>query len=197
MQAYPYIQSLEIDTPRLLLKEVNEEHFGQLYTNYSDEEAKRFLGITTDEALDTEKKKFYGGLTTFRTSVKFFMMREKKLGRVIGSCAFHAWFPMHSRTEIGYAMTDDTLKNKGYMSEALRYIIPFGFEHMGLNRIEAFIGQANIPSLSLIRKFGFTEEGTLRQHYYKDGDLQDSICFSLLKQEYDLLKLTPVFSHDN
>jgi ribosomal-protein-alanine N-acetyltransferase len=55
---------------------------------------------------------------------------------------------------------------------------------MKLNRIEAFIGPGNIPSLKLIAKSGFIQEGHLRGHYCKKGIMEDSLVFGLLREEY-------------
>ncbi len=59
---------------------------------------------------------------------------------------------------------------------------------MHLHRIEALIGPDNIASLKLVKRLGFVEEGTLREHYFKNEIYEDSIIFSLLKQEYDCVK---------
>jgi ribosomal-protein-alanine N-acetyltransferase len=55
---------------------------------------------------------------------------------------------------------------------------------MYLHRIEALVGPHNIPSLKLVKSFGFREEGRLREHYFINNQLEDSIVFSLLKREY-------------
>jgi ribosomal-protein-alanine N-acetyltransferase len=109
---------------------------------------------------------------------------EKSTSLYVGNCGFHTWCPEHYRAEIGYDMIDDMHKNKGYMTEALCTIIAYGFNEMKLNRIEALIGPNNIPSLKLLQKFGFTKEGYLREHYCKNGEIQDSIFYALLKSEY-------------
>jgi ribosomal-protein-alanine N-acetyltransferase len=42
----------------------------------------------------------------------------------------------------------------------------------------------NAPSLKLLTAIGFTQEGLLREHYYSNDRLYDSVLFSLLKREY-------------
>ena len=115
-------------------------------------------------------------------------MVYKGTGEIIGGCGFHNWLTEHRKAELGYALTKDEYKGKGLMTEALENVIAYGFGKMNLNRIEACIGPENIPSLKLVKKFGFKEEGYLRQHYFKDNVLQDSIIFSLLKEEYARMK---------
>ncbi|NOU67067.1 hypothetical protein GC096_23780 [Paenibacillus sp. LMG 31461] len=44
------------------------------------------------------------------------------------------------------------------MSEILKCLISYGFDTMGLYRIEAFTNVDAIQSISLLKKFGFNEE---------------------------------------
>jgi len=70
------------------------------------------------------------------------------------------------------------------MSEALKTILKYGFEKMQLHRVEAFIGSENEASLNLVKKFNFTYEGKMRQHYKVKEKMEDSLVFSLLKHEF-------------
>lgn len=174
-----------IETERLLLRKLTPETYQYIFEQYSDLEQLEFLGIGTFEKLKEEKEKFTKGITTYNKSTLVFQLLDKKSKKVIGGCGFHTWYLDHARAEIGYALTDDTIKRSGLMSEALKPIIAYGFEEMKLNRIEAFIGPNNSASIRLVEKFGFTREGLLRQHYYKDGQFEDSVAYSLLQEEYN------------
>ncbi len=152
--------------------------------NGTDADIRRRYGITTEEELALQKGKVAGGLSTYRTSVLFFHLVEKQLDSVIGSFSFHNWYPAHRRSEIGYAVTERALMSKGYMREAIGPIIAFGFEAMGLNRIEAFIHPDNEPSRKLVMRAGFQQEGWLHEHYCKDGITGDSLVYGLLARDY-------------
>lgn len=176
------MQLEELHTERLILRKLDPETLRYIYSHFSDEELMGFLGVNA-EALAKEKDKYAHGLTTFNRSFLNFLLVDKENGNVIGACDFHTWYTDHSRAEIGYGMYGDDSKQQGLMSEALRPIIDYGFRVMGLHRIEAFVGPLNIPSLKLMDKFGFTREGLLREHYCKNGVMEDSVVFSLLKHE--------------
>jgi [ribosomal protein S5]-alanine N-acetyltransferase len=178
------LQQPIIETERLWLKELNPEIMNIVFTSYSDEEIVAFLGLKSENELDIEKINFSQGLSSYRSSFKAFLIVEKSSGQVIGKAGFHNWATQHSRAEVGYAIYDDADKGKGYMTEALAAIIDFGFMHMRLNRIEAFVGTNNEPSLKLLARFGFVREGVLRSHYFKNNRMEDSVCFSLLQSEY-------------
>ena len=138
----------------------------------------------TDTELEIELGKFRKGLTMHNRSFRNFLLIDKDGGNVIGKCGFHTWYPDHSRAEIGYNMINDEVKGKGYMKEAMRPILNYGFETMKLNRIEAFIGRRNEASQRLVKGCGFVEEGVMREHYCKNGVIEDSVCFSLLRREF-------------
>ncbi len=173
-----------ITTQRLILRKLTPEIMDEVLTSYSDEQAKNFLGLKSDEELEKERTKHRKGLTMHNRSFVNFQLISKEAGKIIGACGFHTWLPEHQRAEIGYAITDDTYKGQGLMTEAMQLILRYGFEHMGLRRVEAFIGPQNIPSIKLVAHFHFTREGVMREHYRKNGEQQDSVVYALLKSEY-------------
>lgn len=173
-----------IETERLLLKELSPEILTQLFRSYSDEDAITFLGLSTMEQLEAEKEKYRNGLSWYRATCRYFMITEKDTGKRIGTVGYHTWYTQHSRAEIGYDI-HESLRGRGYMTEALGATIAHGFSDMGLNRIEAGVGTKNEPSLRLMEHFGFTREGVLRSHYCKNGVIEDSVFFSLLRNEYN------------
>lgn len=173
-----------IETPRLLLRRLTINEYKDLFENYSQQDAMSFFGFKTEAEFLEEKRKYDGGLSTFRTTFVSFQLIEKSTSKVIGDCGFHTCYLPHSRAEIGYGLREDQDKNKGYMKEAILAVMDYGFEVMKLNRIEAFISPANIPSQKLVKRLGFKQEGHLRGHYCKNGIIDDSLVFGLLKNEY-------------
>ena len=73
--------------------------------------------------------------------------------------------------------------HQGYMSEALRAMLAYGFETLKLNRIEALVMPENEASATLLRRLGFSEEGVLREYAYFKGEYHDLRFFSLLRRE--------------
>lgn len=177
-----------LETERLLLKKLTPEGFKNLFKDYSETQIIDQLGLKSHEEFLREKEKIKGGYTTYDRTVLAFLLVLKENNKTIGRCGYHNWYVDHFKADIGYALNSDEFKRKGYMSEAVRTILEYGFNTMGLNRIEACIGPSNIASLSIIRKFGFTQEGYFKQHYVRDGEIQDTLFFALLKDEYETRK---------
>lgn len=142
------------------------------------------LGLNTEEDYLREKKKAEGGYRTYDRSIEHFKLVLKENDEVIGGAGFHNWYAIHKRAELGYVMYKEEQRRKGLMEEAVRAILDHGFRVMELNRVEATIGPKNEASLNLIKKLGFTQEGHLRNHYVHEGEVQDTLIFGLLREEY-------------
>lgn len=180
MEAIRYLES-----PRLRIRIDNAEHYIEQLSTASDEVLMHYYGFKTAEDLQIHKDKVKGGMKTYRTTFQIFRLITKESKTIIGSISFHNWYPMHQRAEIGYAMNAEEHKGKGYMKEALKVIIPYGFDYLNLNRMEAFIHPDNTASRRLVEGYGFTQEGLLKEHYYSEGQMGDSMLFALLRQEYE------------
>jgi ribosomal-protein-alanine N-acetyltransferase len=100
----------------------------------------------------------------------------------IGTCGFHKWSRQHHRAEIGYDLSP-AYWGQGYMREAVAAMLTYGFTTLDLNRIEAIVAPANLPSIRLLERLGFQQEATLRAYYFRDGVFHDHSLFSCLRGE--------------
>ncbi|MGH3565486.1 MAG: GNAT family N-acetyltransferase [Pseudonocardia sp.] len=85
--------------------------------------------------------------------------------------------------KLGYAIAYDQW-GKGLATDAVRSLITYGFRELGLHRITAAIGPDNAASITIVRRLGFTQEGTLRDHVYTNGAWRDSELYSVLTSEW-------------
>jgi ribosomal-protein-alanine N-acetyltransferase len=83
---------------------------------------------------------------------------------------------------LGY-WVGERFARQGYMSDAVRALIPFIFRTLGLHRIEAACLPSNEPSRNLLAKAGFREEGLARRYLQINGEWQDHVLFALLSDE--------------
>lgn len=170
-------------TERLLLRKRTPERLKDLI-NQPLEFQMKFLGYDQKEKCQIEIEGIKERLTRIESWnwVKWDIIL-KSSDQVIGSCGFHNWEKDHERAELGYILKED-FRRQGYMTEAIKSVVDYGFTTMNLNRIEAFISPDNTPSLSIVERLMFTKEGVLRQHYKFQGKIYDSVVYGLLKSEY-------------
>lgn len=69
---------------------------------------------------------------------------------------------------------------RGYMTSAVRLMCDFAFRHLGLHRVEAACLPQNTPSIGLLRKTGFAQEGLARGYLKIAGEWRDHLLFARL-----------------
>ncbi|PTX15076.1 ribosomal-protein-alanine N-acetyltransferase [Pontibacter mucosus] len=168
-------------TERLILRERTKQVQKDLL-RLPVKEQLGFLGLDTEEQLNAELIRSNKRLGNLEMKWLKWELIEKESQKVIGSCGFHNWYEEHERAELGYSLHEN-FRGRGFMHEALTCVIEHGFKVMKLNRIEAFVGPSNLPSIRVIEKLGFTREGLLKEHYKINDHIYDSIVYSLLRSK--------------
>lgn len=75
-------------------------------------------------------------------------------------------------------------QGKGYGNETITLLIKYIFEELNMYRIFVNILECNTRSIELFEKMGFIKEGVQRKAIYKNGQYNNLIMYSLLKEEY-------------
>ncbi len=175
---------ITLNTNRMMLKSITPAIINELFDTKSKEEIITYF--RADEAIyDHLKSMVEQGMEAYRVTSFYFLLIDKNSEKVIGECGFHTWNMPHRKAELFYSLRNENDKRKGYMSEAVKSILNYGFNELGLHRVAALTAPSNEASIALLKHYGFTKEGTLRQDYVVNGINEDSVCFSLLKWEWE------------
>jgi ribosomal-protein-alanine N-acetyltransferase len=91
------------------------------------------------------------------------------------------------RMDIGYEISKE-YANKGYITEAIKKVVAYGFTEMGLKRIQAQIIPENIASIRAVEKCGFVNEGILRNscHYQFSNELKTMVMMACIPSDFCL-----------
>jgi len=81
---------------------------------------------------------------------------------------------------LGYWMSKPHAR-QGYMTAAVRAVIPFAFSTLRLHRLEAACIPTNNGSIKLLEKTGFVREGYARDYLCINGIWQDHLLYGRLK----------------
>ncbi len=73
---------------------------------------------------------------------------------------------------------------QGYMTAALRALVPSLFGELHLHRIEAACIPTNAASIRVLEKCGFAREGLARRYLCINGVWQDHLLFGLLHEDF-------------
>jgi ribosomal-protein-alanine N-acetyltransferase len=172
----------ELHTERLELVEITQSHLSDFYEIFRDERAAKYYNIIPFKKEEEAQKYIDWFQSRYKDGVGIrWGIRLKDKSSIIGTAGFNNYQKDH-RANLGYDLHVDYW-NKGYITEALSKILNFGFNTLGINRIEAEVMQGNIASEKVLEKLGFTKEGILRDWMYWNNNHYDMTMFSLLKEE--------------
>lgn len=170
-----------LETDRLVLREITKKDVDEVFSCFSNENVTRYYGQETFQNIEQAEKliELFSKNYNEQKGVRWGIERKETKG-IIGTMGFNAWSPKHKRAELGYEIHPDYWR-KGYTSEAVAEVITYGLEVMKLNRIGAVVFIDNEASNQLLIKFGFQNEGVLRQYLYQNGIAHDTYVYSLIK----------------
>lgn len=109
----------------------------------------------------------------------FFIFRESDDALVGGCTISNVHRGVQQACTLGY-WAGETYTGNGYVTSAVRALIPFIFEELRLHRIQAACLADNERSKAVLRKCGFREEGLARGFLRINGAWQDHVVFGLL-----------------
>lgn len=74
--------------------------------------------------------------------------------------------------------------SSGYGTDSVRVLANYGFQEMGLNRIELQVHAFNARARVVYSKVGFVEEGVRRQSTFHEGQFHDEVIMAALAEEW-------------
>lgn len=86
---------------------------------------------------------------------------------------------------IGYGLDSD-YQGQGYMTEAARRVLAFGFDEVGLHRIWATAATGNRRSWRLMQRLGMRREGRMRRDTCVRGEWRDSYLYAILAEAFEV-----------
>jgi len=84
---------------------------------------------------------------------------------------------------IGYWI-GESFAGRGYMTSALRVLLPTLFGELNLHRVEAACIPTNAASARVLEKCGFSREGLARRYLCINGIWQDHYLYGLLEEDF-------------
>lgn len=173
---------MELDTKRLILRELTEADFPRLYEILSDPEGMRYYPAPYDEAgvrrWITWNRENYAAF-----GFGLYAVVLKETGEMIGDCGvtmqrINGWI----KPEIGYHIHKSCWR-QGYASEAASAWRDYIFTHTPFNMLYSYMNSANVPSAGVAVKNGMRliEE-------YTDTDGQRTKVYAVTRSEWQQVR---------
>lgn len=116
------------------------------------------------------------------TAYPFFVFRQED-GAMVGGCTLsNVHRGVQQDCILGY-WAGAPFAGKGYITRAVRALIPYAFEELRLHRLEASCVFENERSKAVLRRCGFREEGFARGLFRINGIWRDHVQFAILRDD--------------
>jgi RimJ/RimL family protein N-acetyltransferase len=109
-------------------------------------------------------------------------------GTMLGAASLSHIHPVYNFCNLGYWIRSSRRGN-GLASRAARLVAKFGFEQLGLIRVEVVIAVDNEASLKVAEKSGAHREGILRDRVTVREQIHDAVMFSFIRSDFGLSPL--------
>ncbi len=173
-----------LTTERLILRCLEESDDQQLFKLRSNKIVNKYLVRPKQKDIKETRafiSKINDGIKN--TEWIYWIITLKESPTLIGTICFWNFSEDKTVAEIGYEL-DPAFQGKGFMSEALKKIIEFGFQVIELDTIEAYTHKNNNNSTKLLQKYNFKQDAER-----VDKENSDNIIFTLTKQNWMGIKL--------
>ena len=164
--------SLEsLTTEHLIFRELTMDDISDIYCLYSDQQVMKFdQGEPFKDKQEAEELIKAFKQSHYSHSSISWGIELKEAHKIIGTCGFKNWDRLSHHAEIGGNISSEYW-GKQYGTEVLQFMLAYGYNQMHLNKIYAYTNVHNHSVLALMRKYGFQQEGKLREHQRLDLSL--------------------------
>lgn len=187
-------QEFVLENERVRLEPLTEKHFEMLLPIAMQKEIWEFTTAKVSTEADF-KKYFDTALVEKKAQTAYpFAIYDKQNNCYAGSTRFANISFENKRLEIGWTWYAPKLQRTGVNKATKFLLLSFGFETLGLNRIELKTSSTNLKSQGAMLKIGAVKEGVFRNHIVNDdGTIRHTMYFSFIKEDWPQIKAS-IFS---
>lgn len=171
-----------LETERLILRELTDDDFADLYEILSDADIMQHYPYTFDE--DRVKKWIKRNIERYHNDgFGLWAVILKENGKMIGDCGITMQkINGELLPEIGYHI-HKAYQKKGYATEGAAECINYAFDKLGFDKVYSYMKYTNIPSARVAEKNGmkFVME-------YPDPDNTVTKVYSISREEWKNIK---------
>lgn len=173
-----------LETERLLLRRVAVSDIKEIRELRGNPETMKFIPrplVTNDEEA-LEHFKMIDEKIENNSGINW-AITLKENPKLIGIIGHYRIQPENHRCEIGYMILPQ-YNGQGIVTEAIKPVLEYGFDHLNMHSIEAVIDPENEASERVLQKNGFVKEAHILENELWNGKFWDTVIYSLLKRNF-------------
>lgn len=165
------------------LRAIEHSDLDQLHKWSNDESITRMLGGWNFPASMQDQLKWFNSLN-IKSNHQRFSIVSPKIG-LIGTANLVDINWKDKNATHGMLLGDKNYRGKGFGIDTIMTIMKYGFEELGLNRLDTTIIEYNKPSIEVYTgKCGWKIEGIQKMWYFRENKFWDKLFLGITKDEY-------------
>ena len=166
------------------LRPVAEEDLPLFVRWFNDPEVRYWLSMSDAPEFTLEsEEEWYDEMRADPTRVIWCI--ESEDGQPIGNLGLHGIDETQGRATFGISIGEKAYWGRGYGTEALREVLRYAFQEMGLRRVVLEADEDNARAIRCYEKCGFVREGLLRGHRLRGGEPVNGVVMAVLGEEWE------------
>jgi len=113
-----------------------------------------------------------------------FMVVERAAGKPVGLAGLRSLDAANATARLGILVGEASARGKGLGTEATELLVGYGFDFLGLRRINLSVLATNAAAIRIYEKLGFQREGLERRAVLRAGQYVDVVHMGLFAEEF-------------
>ncbi len=113
-----------------------------------------------------------------------FMVFEKPSGKPVGLVGLRSLDSANASGRLGVLIGERADRGKGLGTEAVELVLGYGFDFLGLRRVNLSVLATNADAIHVYEKLGFVREGLERQATLRAGRYVDVVHMGIFAEEF-------------
>lgn len=181
----PYAKFPYIVTDKIILRKIEETDIDGLFEIYNNENVFTYIPgdikknkVTVQNMIGHFERDF-----NKRKGIFLGISLVQAPNEIVGIAELFEYDAKVNMITIGYRL-NERYWGQGIATQAVKALVDYLFNTIGINRIQAFVMPANDKSQRVLQKNNFVKEGILRQSQYWQGiGIVDLVVYSILRTD--------------
>lgn len=177
--------------PNIVIEKINLERLGDFYETLV-ESGKEWFNAGVIPKPDLSRNELEHMIKAFialweQDSAYVFHILDGTNNQILGIAALNQIYRLHQIGNLAYIVRTSRT-GVGIATEGARLVAQYGFEKLGLQRIEIVVHKDNVPSLRVAEKLGALREALLRNRILLHGVPCEAYLHSLIPADFGINK---------
>lgn len=171
-----------IEGERIYLREIRLSDANRNYCDWmNDSEINQYLESRFEKWSVSKLKRYISDIKRNPDNV-FLAIVSRDGNKHIGNIKIGPINRRHKYADVGIIIGEKSFWGKGIATEAIKLVVDYAFNKLGLHKLTAGAYRCNIGSIRAFKRAGFSVEGVREKHCLCNGNYVDGVLLGIVRR---------------